>query len=170
MDYLLQLRQFIGHRPILMVGAAILVVDNQNCLLMLKRSDSGCWGLPGGATEPGEVVESAAKRETLEESGLNVGDMLLFGVFSGPELYYKYPNGDEVYNITIVYLSRDWHGQVALNEEHTEWNWFAANGIPEDISPPIKPVIEQFKNQFPQSSACLIPDTPIQQRVLFSSL
>jgi 8-oxo-dGTP pyrophosphatase MutT (NUDIX family) len=147
MDYILQLRQYIGHRPILMVGAAILVVDAQNRLLLMKRSDSGRWGPPGGATEPGEYVEQAAKRETAEETGLEVGEMLLFGVFSGPELYYKYPNGDEVYNVTIVYLSRDFSGEVVINDEHTEFRWFARDEIPapEHISPPIIPVIEQFK-------------------------
>jgi 8-oxo-dGTP pyrophosphatase MutT (NUDIX family) len=152
MDYILQLRQYIGHRPILMVGAAILVLDEQDRLLMMKRSDSGCWGPPGGATEPGEVVEDAAKRETLEETNLEIGEMSLFGVFSGPELYYKYPNGDEVYNVTIVYLSRDWRGQVKLNGEHTEWNWFAADEIPDDVSPPIKPVIERFRDSFSKAN------------------
>jgi 8-oxo-dGTP pyrophosphatase MutT (NUDIX family) len=149
MDYILQLRQYIGHRPILMVGAAILVVDEQDRLLLMKRSDSGRWGPPGGSTEPGERVEEAAKRETLEETGLEIGEMTLFGVFSGPELYYKYPNGDEVYNVTIVYLSRDWRGEVQINHEHTEYRWFAVDDIPalEQISPPIVPVIEQFKRQ-----------------------
>lgn len=145
MDYILQLRQYIGHRPILMVGAAVLVLDQQDRLLMMKRSDNGCWGLPGGATEPGEVVEEAARRETLEETNLEIGKMSLFGVFSGPELYYKYPNGDEAYNVSIIYLSRDWRGEVRLNNEHTEWRCFASNEIPDDVSPPIRPVIEQFK-------------------------
>ena len=148
MDYILQLRQFIGHRPILMVGAAVLILDKQDCLLMMKRSDSGTWGIPGGATEPGEVVEEAAKRETLEEVHLHIETMSLFGVFSGPALYYKYPNGDEVYNVTIMYLSRDWHGEVRLNHEHTEWGWFSTNEIPENVSPPIRPIIEQFKSAF----------------------
>ena len=148
MDYILQLRQFIGHRPILMVGATTLVLDDQNRLLLMRRSDTGCWGIPGGATEPGEVVENAARRETLEETNLEIGEMSLFGVFSGPEFYFKYPNGDEVYNVTIVYLSRDWHGEVKLNDEHTEWGWFAATDIPEDLSPPIKPVIAQFQVSF----------------------
>ena len=148
MDYILQLREYIGHRPILMVGAAILVLDAQDRLLMMKRSDSGCWGLPGGATELGEVVEDAAKRETLEETSIKIGEMSLFGVFSGPELYYRYPNGDEVYNVTIIYVSCDWHGEVKLNDEHTEWRWFASSEIPEDVSPPIRPVIEQFKRSF----------------------
>ena len=153
MDYILQLREFIGHRPILMVGAAILVVDEQNRLLLMRRSDSGCWGPPGGAVEPGEVVEDAAKRETLEETSLKIIDMSLFGVFSGPELYYKYPNGDEVYNVTIIYRSNNWSGEVKINNEHTEWRWFEVGQIPENISPPIKPVIDQFKLGFSKVTA-----------------
>lgn len=148
MDYILQLRQYIGHRPILVVGAGILLLDEQNRLLLLRRSDNGCWGIPGGSIEPGEVVEKAAKRETQEETNLEIRELSLFGVFSGPELYYKYPNGDEVYNITIVYWSRDWLGEIKLNEEHSEWQWFAAHEIPEDLSPPIKPIIGQFKGSF----------------------
>ena len=144
MDYIEQLRQQIGHAPILMVGAVLLIVDEQDRLLLMKRSDSGCWGLPGGAIEPGEVVEDAARREAFEETSLQVGDLALFGVFSGPELYYKYPNGDEVYNVTIVYLSRDVSGDVYINGEHTEWRWFGAAEIPNNLSPPIKPVIEKF--------------------------
>ena len=128
-----------------MVGAAILVVNEQNHLLLMKRSDSGCWGLPGGAVEPGEVVEDAARREALEETGLLIGEMSLFGIFSGPELYYKYPNGDEVYNVTIVYLSREMTGDIHLNGEHTEWHWFVSTDIPDDLSPPIKPVVDKFK-------------------------
>lgn len=149
MDYIRELRQYIGQRPILMVGAAILVIDSENRLLLMKRSDSGRWGPPGGATELGEYVEAAAKRETLEETSLEVGEMALFGVFSGPELYYKYPNGDEVYNVTIVYISSDWHGEVQIDHEHTEFRWFPADEIPpvQEISPPILPVIEQFKKQ-----------------------
>ena len=116
----------------------------------MKRSDSGCWGPPGGSTEPGERLEEAAKRETLEETGLQIGAMNLFGVFSGPELYYRYPNGDEVYNVTIVYLSQDYsdgagNTEIQLNDEHTAWGWFGVDEIPDNISPPMIPTIEQFK-------------------------
>lgn len=153
MDYISQLRQYIGHRPILLVGAAVLVLDDQNRLLMMKRSDSGCWGIPGGAMEPGESAEDAARRETLEETNLEVEKLSLFGVFSGPELYYKYPNRDEVYNVSIVYTSHDWRGKIKLNREHGEWRWFDAGEIPEDISPPIESIIERFKSSFLESNA-----------------
>lgn len=153
MDYISQLRQYIGHRPILLVGAAVLVLDDQNRLLMMKRSDSGCWGIPGGAMEPGESAEDAARRETLEETNLEAEELSLFGVFSGPELYYKYPNRDEVYNVSIVYTSHDWRGKIKLNREHGEWRWFDAGEIPEDISPPLKPIIERFRSSFLESNA-----------------
>ena len=145
MEYIQYLRQYVGHAPILMVGAAVLIADEEDRLLLLKRADSGCWGPPGGAVEPGEVVETAARREVREETGLNITDLSLFGVFSGPEFFYRYPNGDEVYNVTIIYMSHEFTGEVKLNEEHTAWGWFARADIPEDISPPIIPVIEQYK-------------------------
>jgi ADP-ribose pyrophosphatase YjhB (NUDIX family) len=144
MDYLLELRKLVGHRPLLMIGAAVLIVDEQNRLLLMKRSDSGCWGPPGGAVELGEVVETAAQREVREETDLELGEMSLFGVFSGPELFYVYPNGDETYNVTIVYLTRDWRGEVRLNSEHTGWRWFTPEDMPENVSPPIRPVLVQF--------------------------
>ena len=61
MEYIMELRKLIGQRPILMVGAAVLVLDSEKRLLLMKRADSGCWGHPGGATEPGERVEEAAR-------------------------------------------------------------------------------------------------------------
>jgi ADP-ribose pyrophosphatase YjhB (NUDIX family) len=147
MDYLASLRRHVGHAPLLMVGAAALILDEQGRLLLMRRSDSGLWGPPGGAVEPGEVVETAARREVREETGLELGELTLFGVFSGPELFYRYPNGDEVHNITIVYLSRERRGEIQLNGEHTEWRWFAPAEIPEDLSPPIRTVIEEFQSR-----------------------
>lgn len=147
MDYLAFLRRYVGHAPLLMVGAATLILDDQGRLLLMKRSDSGCWGPPGGAVELGEAVETAARREVREETGLELGELSLFGVFSGPELFYRYPNGDEVHNVTIVYLTRGPLGQVRLNDEHTDWRWFPAAEIPEDLSPPIRPVIDEFKRR-----------------------
>ena len=36
-------------------------------------------------------------------------------------------------------------GDIHLNSEHTEWRWFEKDDIPENISPPIKPIMERFK-------------------------
>ena len=144
MGYIEDLRKCIGQRPILMVGAAVLIMDNDNRLLLLKRSDSGAWGQPGGSVEPGELVEEAAKREVWEETGLEVGEMKLFNVFSGPELFYEYPNGDQVFNVIVVYITSEVHGGFCMNNEHVDWGYFEIGKFPAYLSPPIQPVIDQL--------------------------
>ena len=125
MSYFSELRELVGHRPLLMVGATVLIFDIEKRLLLLKRTDNECWGPPGGAVEPGEIVEEAARRETLEETGLEIEGMSLFGVFSGPDQYYRYPSGDEVHNVTIVYLCHTAQGDIHLSDEHTNGRYFA---------------------------------------------
>lgn len=103
-----------------------------------KRTDNHCWGYPGGSTELDERVEDAAARELLEETGLTANRLELFGVFSGPELHYIYPNGDEVSNIDVVFLCRDYSGQLSCQEEESEaLRFFAPGQLPEQLSPPI---------------------------------
>ncbi len=145
MEYIRGLRQFVGHRPLLLVGAAVLILDASERLLLIKRTDNGSWGLPGGAMEPGETFEQTARRETLEETGLAIDEMAVFDVFSGQELYYRYPNGDEVYNVSVVYISQRVHGEIRLNaREHEQHGYFDLSDLPQPLSPPIQPVLQKL--------------------------
>ena len=145
MSHIEELRRLVGHRPLLMVGATVFALDESDRLLLLLRTDNACWGVPGGAVEPGEVVEEAARRETREETGLQVGEMSLFGVFSGPDMFYVYPNGDQVHNISVVYLTRDLRGEMDLDPaEHSDFGWFPLNALPANISPPLLPAIQRL--------------------------
>ncbi len=145
MNYIQELRSKVGNIPLIMVGASMLAINSTGELLMIRRTDNNCWGIPGGAMEPGEQLEETARRETREETGLEVGKMKLFEVFSGPELYYRYPNGAEVYNVSVVYISNDLSGYVMLDpSEHSEMGYFPPNNLPELTSPPIKPILKEF--------------------------
>jgi 8-oxo-dGTP pyrophosphatase MutT (NUDIX family) len=148
MGYLTELRKHVGHSPLLMIGATVFVFDEKDRLLLLKRTDNECWDPPGGAVEPGEVVEEAAKRETFEETGLELGELSLYGVFSGDDQFYRYPNGDEVHNVTIAYISRVQGGGVQISPEHTDWKYFPLTGLPSAIGPPIIPVIKKILAEF----------------------
>ncbi|MBA2871583.1 ADP-ribose pyrophosphatase YjhB (NUDIX family) [Anoxybacillus calidus] len=44
--------------------------------------------------EIGETFEETAKREVLEETGLQVKEIQLFGIYSGETCFVTYPNGD----------------------------------------------------------------------------
>jgi 8-oxo-dGTP pyrophosphatase MutT (NUDIX family) len=148
-EYINTLRKHLGHTPLLMIGAAVLVLGDQDRLLMMRRSESGDWGIPGGAMELGETTEETARRELLEETNLEAGRLELFGVFSGPELYYRYPSGDEVYNVSIVYVARAVHGDLRLTDgEHFDFQYFALAGLPEKISSPIKPILRRLMEDY----------------------
>lgn len=135
-DYIMDLRRIVGHRPLLQVGASVIVVDEQDRVLLQLRHDNHCWGYAGGSVELDEAVEAAARRELWEETGLTAGDLELLGVFSGPEMHYVYPNGDEVSNIDIVYICRSYSGVLRPQEgEVDELCFFPLDGLPESISP-----------------------------------
>ncbi len=144
-DYVRIMRSYIGHRPLLICGASVILSDAEGRVLLQRRSDNGCWCFPGGALEPGEKVEEAAARETYEETGLKVGELLIFGVFSGPALHYVYPNQDEVHIVDVVYTSTDYTGEVRCDENETvEIGFFAPTELPGPISPPAVPVVTEL--------------------------
>jgi len=62
MSYIEELRSGVGNRPLIMVGAAVGVSDYRGRLLLIRRTDNGCWGLPGGFMEPGERLEDTVRR------------------------------------------------------------------------------------------------------------
>ena len=141
-DYIMDMRKIVGHRCILQVGASVILEDKQGRVLLQKRADNHMWGYAGGSVELDEKVEDAAKRELFEETGLIANSLELFGVFSGKELHYIYPNGDEVSNIDVVYVCRDYCGELKRQEDEVvELKFFDYANLPEKLSPPIKPVL-----------------------------
>lgn len=145
MGYIMNLRRLIGTHPIIMAGACVLVTDANHRLLLQRRTDNGLWGLPGGSLEPGESLADVARRELYEETGLIANSLALFDVFSGNEFYYRYPHGDEVYNVVTAYVCNDYSGTLQKDgEEVIELRFYDAKDLPAEISPPDLPIIKQY--------------------------
>ncbi len=144
-DYIMDLRKIVGNRPILQVGASVIVEDKEGRILLQLRKDNECWGYAGGSVNLDEVVEEAAKRELFEETGLVAKSLELFGVFSGPQIHYIYPNGDEVSNVDIVYICKEYEGVMKAQEsEVLKLRFFEASSLPENLSPPIADAIRKW--------------------------
>lgn len=82
------------------VGADCIIDIGGRIVLIERRNPPSGWALPGGLVDEGETVERALRREMREETGLELDDLRLFGVYSEPG---RDPRFD---CISIVYTAR----------------------------------------------------------------
>lgn len=150
MSYTSELRALIGHRPAILVGSAVMVINQESQILLHHRTDDHTWDFPGGYMEIGETVEETAKREVLEETGLHVGSLDLFSILSGPELLYTYPNGDQVYPIVLIYISKEFKGELQPDGvEGDDVQFFNLAELPENLFPPLRKLIADYFSAYP---------------------
>lgn len=149
MDYISNLRKHIGTQPIIMCGANVIMINDDMEILLHHRTDRDMWGLPGGAMELGESVEETAIREVFEEVNLLCRNLELFNVYSGNDFYYQYPDGNEVYNVTVTYLCRDFEGEIVVDKsEGHEARFFGLDDLPQKMSPTIIPIVRDYSYKF----------------------
>jgi 8-oxo-dGTP diphosphatase len=105
------------------VAVGTIIRDEGGRILLLRRAiepGHGKWVFPGGYVDRGEVVERAAVREALEETGLDVTLGALVGI-------YSYAGRTP---IVIAFAAEPASGTLRLDHESLEARWFAAAEIP----------------------------------------
>jgi 8-oxo-dGTP pyrophosphatase MutT (NUDIX family) len=129
-EFILELRQMIGHYPLWLPGVTALVVDERGFVLMGQRSDNGRWALPSGIAEPGEEMAAACAREVLEETGIVVAVEELISVQTiGP---VTYPNHDVTSFVDHFFRCRLVSGTALVgDDESLAVGWFDLAGLPE---------------------------------------
>lgn len=149
MGYIFDIRKKLGHDPIILTGAGVILVNAKNEILLGKRADNGFWAYPAGSMELGESFEECARRETQEESGLLCGNLELLMLRSGKDTYYEYPNQDKVFFAGAVYMCFEFSGEMKVQEEEViEQAFFPIDALPDNLSPGTAEVIEKVREYF----------------------
>lgn len=127
-------------------GAAAVIVNENDEVLLQSRADRDMWGLPGGCQEVGERFEDVVIREVKEETNLDVKeeDLELIKVVSGMSRLNSYPNGDVVVNNTVFYLIRKYSGELKWDSESKEMRFFSLDALPDNLHDP--DLINEYKN------------------------
>lgn len=123
----------LNHKfPLIQDGASAIIVNDKNQILLQRRVDNDKWGLPGGCQEIGERFEDTVIREVKEETNLTVNekDLKLITVVSGKTRKRQYPNGDIVYNNSVLFVIHKYTGELKCDEESKVLKFFDINVLP----------------------------------------
>lgn len=103
------------------VAATLPILDDK--VVLIRRANEpalGAWSYPGGYVEYGETVEEAARRETREETCLEVQLERLLNVYSRTQAGV----------VVVAYLARLVGGEMRAGSEALDVRLFAPEEIP----------------------------------------
>ncbi len=118
--------------------AAGVVVEMDGRILLVRRNHEpmyGRWSFPSGFVDAGEVVEEAAAREVLEETGVRVTVERLLGVYSS--------RGGNV--VFVAYAGNADGGEPHAGAEALEVALFSPEDLPELAFPHDPAIIEAWR-------------------------
>lgn len=148
MGYISEIRKKVGHDPVFMPVSACGILQN-NKILLQKRTDNGKWAIHGGSLELGETFIEALERELKEELNIKLVNPQEVGIYSGEEQHSIYPNGDEVYVVSAIYLVTEYEGELKPDEDEvSELKWFDINELPNNIHIPDIKIIDDLINYY----------------------
>jgi len=118
-------------RKIPHVGVGV-VIKKKDKILLLKRKNvhgDGFWSTPGGHLEFGENPFECAIRETKEETGVNIVNVMFLGITND---IFK---DDEKHYITIWMKGQYLNGEpeIKADYEMSEVGWFDLSELPEHL-------------------------------------
>ena len=117
-------------------GAAAVLINDADEVLLQRRADNGKWALPAGRHDIGESSEACAIRECWEETGIMTRVKRLVGIYSDPggNNIFRYPNGYTVHYVMAIYEVEYVSGEITVSSESTEVGYWPLSALPEDIS------------------------------------
>jgi 8-oxo-dGTP diphosphatase len=107
-------------------GTTIIPILPDGQIVLVRRQDTGQWGLPGGIIDWGEEIATTADRELFEETGLTLLKIRrLVGVYSSPD------RDPRIHSISIL-IEADVAGTFAVQDtlEVSEVRAFSPDELP----------------------------------------
>jgi len=128
------------------VGIGVMIQNNKGEVILGLRKGShgeGEWCFPGGHLEFGETIFETAKRETKEETGLDINRFELISV--ADEMRYIKTDGKHYLNIGIKGEYGGGEPKAMEPDRCSTWRWFNLNNLPGKMLEGTELIIKNFK-------------------------
>ena len=127
-EFIVELRRMVGHTELWLPGVTAVVRRGEE-LLLVQRSDNREWTPVTGIVDPGEEPAVAARREALEEAGVEIRvDRLAQVGVVGP---ITYPNGDRTTYLDHVFACTWLSGDpYVADDESVAVGWYPLDSLP----------------------------------------
>ena len=130
-----------GQQQLPRVGVGVLVLRDGQVLLGRRRGahGAGTWALPGGHLEFGESIDACARRETREETGLDI-EVFAHGPYTNDVMH-----AEGRHYLTCFVLARAVDGEARVLEpgKCEGWHWFDWTSLPTGLFQPLQTLVEQ---------------------------
>ncbi len=151
MSYIKDIRDKLGNDWVILNASAVVIVNDNNQILLQKRSDNLMWGLPGGLMELDDSIQSCAIREVKEETNLDVELTGFIGVFSNP--FMRWRTHDYARIISYAFIGKIIGSNLKINDhESIELKYFDYVNLPIIHSIDTLEIIEAYYN----NKRCLV--------------
>jgi ADP-ribose pyrophosphatase YjhB (NUDIX family) len=111
-------------------SANVIVVNDQDEILLIRRTDNNNWAVPGGGMDLGESITDAAVRETQEETGITCEVTGLVGIYTNPRHVILYTSNGEVrQEFSIVFTAQPAGGELRPSSESSEPQWVSLAAV-----------------------------------------
>lgn len=116
------------------VGCGIVFIRDGHILLLQRKKspETGAWGIPGGKIDFLETAEQAIRREALEETGLEAGEIKLLGL--SEQLFHD----EKQHWFGVLFQAESFSGEMQLLEpdKHGGIDWFPLDRLPDRLTLP----------------------------------
>jgi 8-oxo-dGTP diphosphatase len=126
------------------VGLGVMVMKDGKVLFGCRSKGAShgdkLWSFPGGLLEHGETFEQGARREIMEEAGIEVENIRFVVAMNQLGFLPKHFVG-------LGFIA-DWKSgepRPEAGDKMTDWTWFDLDQLPDPIYPPSKQVIDAYR-------------------------
>ncbi|MCF7795398.1 NUDIX domain-containing protein [Patescibacteria group bacterium] len=127
------------------LGIGVMIQNEKGEVLLGLRKGShgsGEWSFPGGHLEMGETIFETAKRETKEETNLDINNFELISV--ADEMRYLKTDGKHYLNIGVKGLYEGGEAVVMEADKCEKWKWFDLDNLPDTLFEGTELIIKNF--------------------------